>query len=96
MCQNEDSLHSFPDDMSDDLTQPAKIGRGRGGRRDRRHKKLDAQVGQLSCMLPLRAKYVMYKRELTIKKAERRVKSYLLLQLSGTNHATSQAVGGNG
>ncbi|KAK4313950.1 hypothetical protein Pmani_014747 [Petrolisthes manimaculis] len=43
-CQNEDSLHSFPDDMSDDLTQPAKIGRGRGGRRDRRHKKLDAQA----------------------------------------------------
>lgn len=53
VCQNEDSLHSFPDDMSDDLTQPAKTGRGRGGRRDRRHKKLDAQVGQLSCMLVL-------------------------------------------
>ncbi|KAK3888746.1 hypothetical protein Pcinc_007221 [Petrolisthes cinctipes] len=31
-CQNEDSLDSFPDNMSDDLTQPANIGKGHSGR----------------------------------------------------------------
>ncbi|KAG0719557.1 Chromatin-remodeling ATPase INO80 [Chionoecetes opilio] len=41
--QNEDSLHSFPDDLSDDTSVPVK-GRGRGVRRDRKHKKLDAQA----------------------------------------------------
>ncbi|XP_050689571.1 chromatin-remodeling ATPase INO80-like, partial [Eriocheir sinensis] len=48
-AQNEDSMHSFPDDASDDLTVPVKTaaagGRGgRGVRRDRKHKKLDAQA----------------------------------------------------
>ncbi|XP_069161570.1 chromatin-remodeling ATPase INO80 [Procambarus clarkii] len=43
LAQNEDSLHSFPDDTSDDLTVPVK-GRGRGSRKDRKPKKLDAQA----------------------------------------------------
>lgn len=42
LAQNEDSLHSFPDDTSDDLTIPVK-GR-RGSRRDKKPKKLDAQA----------------------------------------------------
>ncbi|XP_064095630.1 chromatin-remodeling ATPase INO80-like [Macrobrachium nipponense] len=43
LAQNEDSLHSFPDDASDDLTIPLK-GRSRGSKKDKKPKKLDAQA----------------------------------------------------
>ncbi|XP_042894335.1 chromatin-remodeling ATPase INO80-like isoform X1 [Penaeus japonicus] len=43
LAQNEDSLHSFPDDASDDLSIPVK-GRGRGSKKDKKPKKLDAQA----------------------------------------------------
>ncbi|XP_042223907.1 chromatin-remodeling ATPase INO80-like [Homarus americanus] len=43
LAQNEDSLHSFPDDTSDDLTVPVK-GRNRSNKKDKKPKKLDAQA----------------------------------------------------